>query len=184
MTEEAGFDDGGAYHAVIGVTVVLSLLVAALTAALSHAVRTVTESWRFLMIEERVQRGRQIGLGLRLVLPFVAGMAAVLVTGPLVVIGVYDACFGIVEIDPGHHSPLHRHKCEEMYYVLEGTGVLEQEGQLYPITKGDSVLSRVDVLHRVHNTGTETIRLVVVGGIMLVPLLAEWPTPSPYELFE
>jgi mannose-6-phosphate isomerase-like protein (cupin superfamily) len=29
-------------------------------------------------------------------------------------------CFGIVEIDPGRHSPLHRHRCEEMYYVLRG----------------------------------------------------------------
>jgi len=93
-------------------------------------------------------------------------------------------CFGIVEIEPGCHSPLHRHKCEEMYYVLEGSGVLEQADELYPITKGDSVLSRVNVLHRVHNTGTETIRLVVVGGIMLVPLWPEWPTATPYEIFE
>jgi hypothetical protein len=25
---------------------------------------------------------------------------------------------------------------------------------------------------------------VVVAGIMLVPLLPKWPTPSPYEVFE
>ena len=93
-------------------------------------------------------------------------------------------CFGIVEIEPGHHSPLHRHKCEEMYYVLEGTGVLEQAGEYYPISKGDAVLSAVNSLHRVYNSGTETVRLVVVGGIMLVPLWPEWPTPTPYEVFE
>lgn len=28
-------------------------------------------------------------------------------------------CLGVVEIDPGHHSPLHRHNCEEVYYVIQ-----------------------------------------------------------------
>src|SRR5271165_2997304 len=31
-------------------------------------------------------------------------------------------CLGVVEIDPGHHTPLHRHRCEEVYYVVSGTG--------------------------------------------------------------
>lgn len=93
-------------------------------------------------------------------------------------------CFGIVEIEPGKHSPLHRHKCEEMYYVLQGTGEVEQEGERFPIRKGDAVLNQVNVVHRVHNTGDETVRLVVVGGIMLVPLWPEWPTASPYEILE
>jgi hypothetical protein len=61
---------------------------------------------------------------------------------------------GIVEIDPGCKRPLHRHNCEEVYYLLQG------------------------------NTGEETVRLVVVGGIMFVGLLPEWPTSSPYEIFE
>ena len=34
-------------------------------------------------------------------------------------------CLGVVEIDPGHHSPLHRHNCEEVYYVIQGSGELE-----------------------------------------------------------
>lgn len=93
-------------------------------------------------------------------------------------------CFGIVEIDPGHHSPLHRHNCEEMYYVIEGTGEVEQEGELFPINKGDGVLNRTDVAHRVHNRGETTLRLAVVGGIMFVPLLPTWPTDSPYEILE
>src|SRR4051812_36752469 len=25
-------------------------------------------------------------------------------------------CLGLVEIAPGRHSPLHRHRCEEVYY--------------------------------------------------------------------
>lgn len=99
----------------------------------------------------------------------------------------YDAktlCFGIVEVDPGHHSPLHQHNCEEMYYVLEGSGEVEHDGERLPAEKGDAVLMRPDVLHRFFNTGEETVRLVVVGGIMLVPLLPSWPTPSPYVIHE
>lgn len=93
-------------------------------------------------------------------------------------------CFGIVEIDPGHHSPLHRHNCEEMYYVIEGEGEVEQEDELFPIKQGDGVLNRTDVAHRVHNRGTTPLRLAVVGGIMFVPLLPTWPTSSPYEILE
>ena len=46
------------------------------------------------------------------------------------------------------------------------------------------MLNRPGVLHRVFNTGTEVLQLVVVAGVMLVPLLPRWPTASPYEVFE
>ena len=93
-------------------------------------------------------------------------------------------CLGVVEIDPGHHSPLHRHRCEEVYYVVRGAGELESDGRRYPLAPGCAVLNRPGVVHRVHNAGDETIQLVVVAGVMLVPLLPRWPTPSPYEVFE
>ena len=93
-------------------------------------------------------------------------------------------CLGVVEIDPGHHSPLHRHRCEEVYYVVRGAGELESAGRRYPLSPGCAVLNRPNVLHRVHNTGTEPLQLVVVAGVMLVPLLPRWPTASPYEVFE
>lgn len=93
-------------------------------------------------------------------------------------------CLGVVEIDPGHHSPLHRHNCEEVYYVIQGQGEIEEYGQRHPIQAGDAALNRRNVEHRVFNTGTETLRLCVVGGIMFVPLLPSWPTDSPYEVLE
>lgn len=93
-------------------------------------------------------------------------------------------CLGLVEIDPGEHSPMHRHNCEELYYVVGGEGEIEQDGEFFPIAKGDAVLNRPNVKHRVYNTGTEVVKLAVVGGIMFVPLLPEWPTSSPYEILE
>ncbi|QDV37538.1 cupin domain-containing protein [Tautonia plasticadhaerens] len=93
-------------------------------------------------------------------------------------------CLGVVEIDPGHHSPLHRHRCEEVYYVVRGSGELESDGRRCPISPGCAVLNRPGVQHRVFNTGTGVLQLVVVGGVMLVPLLPRWPSASPYEVFE
>src|SRR4051794_8129368 len=93
-------------------------------------------------------------------------------------------CLGVVEIEPGHHSPLHRHRCEEVYYVVRGSGELESNGRRHRLTPGCAVLNRPGVLHRVFNTGDETLQLVVVAGVMLVPLLPAWPTASPYEVFE
>jgi len=93
-------------------------------------------------------------------------------------------CLGLVEIDPGHHSPLHRHNCEEVYYVVRGSGEIESDGVRHPLSAGCAVLNQPNVIHRVYNTGDETLQLVVVAGIMLVPLWPQWPTPSPYEVFE
>ncbi len=91
---------------------------------------------------------------------------------------------GIVEIAPGAHTPLHRHNCEEVYYVLQGRGYIESEGQCYEFEAGDAIYNRENTAHRVFNTGTEPVRLCVVAGIMLIGLLPEWPTPSPYEILE
>lgn len=91
---------------------------------------------------------------------------------------------GVVEIDPGRKSPLHRHNCEEVYYVLQGSGEIVSDGIAYPFEAGDAVYNLEGTSHRVRNTGTESVRLVVVGGIMFVGLLPEWPTPGPYEILE
>jgi mannose-6-phosphate isomerase-like protein (cupin superfamily) len=90
----------------------------------------------------------------------------------------------IVEIDPSCKSPLHRHNCEEVYYVLQGHGEIFSDDAVYPFEAGDAIYNLEGTSHCVRNMGEETVRLVVVGGIMFVGLLPEWPTPSPYEIFE
>lgn len=93
-------------------------------------------------------------------------------------------CMGLVEIDPGHASPMHRHNCEEIYYVLSGKGVLEIDGEEHALVEGGASLQRPNLKHRVVNNGDQTLRLLVIGGIMMVPLWPSWPTKSPYEVFE
>jgi mannose-6-phosphate isomerase-like protein (cupin superfamily) len=91
-------------------------------------------------------------------------------------------CVGIVEIDSGAHSPRHRHNCEEIYYVLSGKGHVQTDDGRHEFEEGDAVLNRENVFHSVCNTGTEKLRLLVVGGIMFVPLWPKWPTETPYEI--
>lgn len=91
---------------------------------------------------------------------------------------------GIVEIEPGVHSPMHRHNCEEVYYVLQGRGYIETDGQSHEFEAGDAIYNPENTAHRVFNTGSEPVRLCVVGGIMFVGLLPNWPTDSPYEILE
>ncbi|MEM2226901.1 MAG: dimethylsulfonioproprionate lyase family protein [Candidatus Bathyarchaeia archaeon] len=91
---------------------------------------------------------------------------------------------GIVEIPPGNHSPLHRHNCEEVYYVLSGKGYIESEGVRHDFEAGDAIYNAPNTKHRVFALGNEPVRLLVVGGIMFVGLLPKWPTESPYEIFE
>jgi len=91
-------------------------------------------------------------------------------------------CVGIVEIDSGVHSPRHRHNCEEIYYVLSGKGYVQTNDDRHEFEEGDAILNRENVFHSVYNTGTEKLRLLVVGGIMFVPLWSKWPTETPYEI--
>jgi mannose-6-phosphate isomerase-like protein (cupin superfamily) len=92
---------------------------------------------------------------------------------------------GIVEIDPGAHSPTHRHNCEEVYYILQGKGVIESDGERYDFEAGDAVYNKENTVHRVFNTDPqEKLRMLVVGGIMFVGLVPQWPTSSPYEILE
>ncbi|MBI2080679.1 MAG: cupin domain-containing protein [candidate division NC10 bacterium] len=92
---------------------------------------------------------------------------------------------GIVEVPQGEHTPLHRHNCEEVYYVLGGRGEVESAGERFPFEAGDAIFNKENTAHRVFNTHpTDTLRLLVVAGIMLVGLLPRWPTENPYEILE
>ncbi|AAY80580.1 cupin domain-containing protein [Sulfolobus acidocaldarius] len=94
---------------------------------------------------------------------------------------VKSLVLGVVEVEPNNSTPLHKHNCEEVYYVLDGEGVVEINGVKYEIKANDSVYIKENTPHRVFNTGKTTLRYVAVAGIMFVPLLPNWPTESPYE---
>ena len=110
------------------------------------------------------------------------GVKDIKVIYPETGMGAKSLCVGIVEIEPGAHSPRHRHNCEECYYVLQGQGYIQTEDGKHEFEAGDAILNRENTYHSVFCTGNETVRLLVVGGIMFVPLWPQWPTDSPYEI--
>ncbi|HZD70213.1 MAG TPA: dimethylsulfonioproprionate lyase family protein [Actinomycetes bacterium] len=91
---------------------------------------------------------------------------------------------GIVEVQPGCRAPAHRHNCEEVYYVMQGRGEVVSDGVSHPLEAGDAVYNAPNCVHTVRNTGEQTLRLLVVGGIMFVGLVPRWPTESPYEILD
>ena len=112
------------------------------------------------------------------------GIRDIKVIYPELIPDVRSLCMGIVEVDPGHHTPLHKHNCEEVYYILSGRGYVEVDGIKYEVKAGDAVYIKENLPHRIFNTGEEILRYVDVAGIMFVSLLPEWPTQSPYVILE
>jgi len=69
------------------------------------------------------------------------------------------------EIEPGGHTPLHRHPHEHEVFIVEGAGVFVHEGQNHPITKEDVVFVPGNSEHCFKNTSDARLRF-----LCLVPL--------------
>ncbi|MDA1348800.1 MAG: cupin domain-containing protein [Chloroflexi bacterium] len=78
------------------------------------------------------------------------------------------------ELDPGASEGRHAHgderPLEEMYYFLEGEGVMWMGEDEVAVSAGEAVLAPAGVDHGLRNTGDRTMRLVIV-----------WGTPSDQE---
>jgi phosphonatase-like hydrolase len=69
---------------------------------------------------------------------------------------------GICQIDPGQRNPVHVHpNCEEVLYMLSGTGMHRLDDQLVQLSAGDSIHIPMGVKHNLQNTGHEPIRCVI-----------------------
>ena len=64
-------------------------------------------------------------------------------------------------LDPGCSIGFHEHKGEEeVYFILRGEGVVEENGEKHLVTTGDSVLTGNGAGHSVANTGAEPLELL------------------------
>ena len=61
--------------------------------------------------------------------------------------------------DKGTGGPL-----EEIYYFLEGDGIMEVDGREMPVAAGDAVLVPPGSDHGFHNTGGGPLRLLLIWG--------------------
>ena len=69
----------------------------------------------------------------------------------------------ISEIAPGTSAhPPHRHGGFEAFYVLEGAGTVEIDGEQTPLGAGETVVFDPRKLHGLTNTGTQPMRYMVI----------------------
>jgi quercetin dioxygenase-like cupin family protein len=74
----------------------------------------------------------------------------------------YEAVMAIAEIAPGASSGRHRHPGIELAYVLEGSLVVERDGQApYTAKAGDAIKNEAAV-HNAKNTGKTPVKILAV----------------------
>jgi quercetin dioxygenase-like cupin family protein len=74
----------------------------------------------------------------------------------------YEAVMAIAEIAPGAMSGRHRHPGIEVAYVLDGSLIIEHEGEA-PVTlhAGDAI-KNMAVVHNARNPGTKPVKILAV----------------------
>jgi quercetin dioxygenase-like cupin family protein len=88
-----------------------------------------------------------------------------------------EAVMAHVEIAPGVWAGRHTHPGQEMAYVTEGEGELSVEGQNpRKVKAGDSFIVPAGLKHDLHNTGTQTFKVV---AFYLVEKGKPLATPAP-----
>ena len=74
-----------------------------------------------------------------------------------------EQTFGLSEILPGEKNPLHYHpNCEELLYVLQGTGRHSYDEAMVDLRSGSLIRIPAGVRHNIINTGTESLRCIIV----------------------
>jgi quercetin dioxygenase-like cupin family protein len=69
---------------------------------------------------------------------------------------------GVCEIAPGGALALHRHPTLELYYFLEGTGIVRLDDAEHAARPGVTVSIPADLPHGIRNTGKSVLRLFYV----------------------
>lgn len=69
-----------------------------------------------------------------------------------------DFTAGVTELEPGGWLGHHRHEPAEVYYVLDGEGLVRLDGEDHRVTAGTAVFIPGDSEHGIRNTGADRLR--------------------------
>ena len=69
---------------------------------------------------------------------------------------------GVASLPPGGALREHRHTQEEVYLVLEGSGLVKVGDEQVAVESGSAVFIPGDALHSCENTGTADLRMAYV----------------------
>jgi mannose-6-phosphate isomerase-like protein (cupin superfamily) len=60
----------------------------------------------------------------------------------------------------GSTAPHYHPKCEEIYYLVEGRGRTQIEGEIRAVGPGDAIAIPPGMRHQITNTGADTLRFL------------------------
>lgn len=89
-------------------------------------------------------------------------------------------CQGYVMIHPNGGIPAHDHETVESYTILEGTGVMEVDGECREVKAGDCIFIPSGLTHSLHNTGTGEMRMMFVYAPSVI--VDHWAQEASGEL--
>ena len=76
-------------------------------------------------------------------------------------IEIWELDQGVTEGDHIHQEPS---PLEEVYYFLEGEGIMTVDGEEVPVKAGDAILVPPGAHHGFLSTGADPLRLVIIWG--------------------
>lgn len=88
--------------------------------------------------------------------------------------GIQQFRVGMIELEPEQALGEHKHNCDEIMYVLDGTGTFVVDGKEYMAEPGDAIYVGPNVVHGGHkNTGDKTWRYLYITGQVMEPLTSK-----------
>jgi mannose-6-phosphate isomerase-like protein (cupin superfamily) len=72
---------------------------------------------------------------------------------------------GVAEVGPGGWLGLHRHRPAEIYYVVEGSGIVTLDGKEHAVGAGSAVFIPGDAEHGIRNAGETPLRFAYVFAV-------------------
>lgn len=83
---------------------------------------------------------------------------------------------GLTDLAPGGWLGRHRHSHDEVYQVVEGSGVVVLDGREQPVQAGSAVFIPGDVEHGIRNTADVPLRFVYAFATDAVDdVVYRWP---------
>ena len=86
----------------------------------------------------------------------------------------------LVEMEPGGVQHIHSHEPEQMYYILEGSGVMTVNDERRQVAAGDCIYYPPFAKHGLENTGGTVLRYLSAASPSFTAEACKrsWPLPS------
>jgi mannose-6-phosphate isomerase-like protein (cupin superfamily) len=91
--------------------------------------------------------------------------------------GAENLAITLVEMEPGGVQHVHSHEPEQMYYILEGSGVMTVDDEQRQVRAGDCIYYPPFAKHGLENTGGTVLRYLSAASPSFIAEECErlWP---------